>query len=375
MGAHLQSGMRRLWFLAVLLCLWPFAAQAITRTPFSLAPEPPQKPPLSLRLERGVPRQDSPPLLVVVRVWPDGRIGLFCGGDPINSFDSNGRFGKAMYQNVGNAVTGTASLLWNILSAASLADDPNAAIDAQSSTQGLNNTVAGLEYLSGQALQGNFGTVGTTLTGGPNQSGAYRAGYALTSIGLLFSGGEFGEAGEVGEASETAEVAETGSQAAQQTTVAADQASGNAGLLTAPPQQGLLTAPPQPVALLPENAASLTPNVSQLPTTLYHYTSAENVESIMQNGLGGEGQQVFTTPAGNLSPVQAQIDLALTPNRGYPSALIEIDTAMLQNLGINPIAGPQSVLSTVNAAGGGTEIIFGQPIPPSALRVVPIRSP
>ena len=94
--------MRRLWFLAVLLCLWPFAAQAITRTPFSLAPEPPQKPPLSLRLERGAPRQDSPPLLVVVRVWPDGRIGLFCGGDPIDHFDSDGRCIESGASAVGN---------------------------------------------------------------------------------------------------------------------------------------------------------------------------------------------------------------------------------------------------------------------------------
>ena len=91
MGACLQSGMRRLWFLAVLFCLWPFAAQAITRTPFSLAPEPPQKPSFSLRLEKAVPRQESPSSLVVVRVWPDGRIGLFCGGDPVNGFDSDGR--------------------------------------------------------------------------------------------------------------------------------------------------------------------------------------------------------------------------------------------------------------------------------------------
>jgi len=102
MGAHLQSGMRRLWFLAVLLCLWPFAAQAITRTPFSLAPEPPQKPPLSSRLERAMPRQESPPLLVVVRVWPDGRIGLFCGGDPIDHFDSDGRCIESGASAVGN---------------------------------------------------------------------------------------------------------------------------------------------------------------------------------------------------------------------------------------------------------------------------------
>lgn len=121
--------------------------------------------------------------------------------------------------------------------------------------------------------------------------------------------------------------------------------------------------------------SSTTAGAAQLPDTLYHYTSAENVESIMQNGLGIEGRQVFTTPTGNLSPIQAQIDLALSPNRGYPNALIGINTATLRELGISPIAGPRNVLSTGNAAGGGTEIIFGQPIPPSALRIIPRSSP
>ncbi|WP_104371364.1 hypothetical protein [Desulfocucumis palustris] len=44
---------------------------------------------------------------------------------------------------------------------------------------------------------------------------------------------------------------------------------------------------------------------------LYHYTSA-SPESILKNGLHpGASGKVFTTPAGNLSPMQAQIDEAL----------------------------------------------------------------
>lgn len=91
MGARLQSEMRRLWFLAVLLCLWPLAAQAITRNPVSFIPEHPQKPSFSSRLERDGQYQERPSLLVVVYVTADGRIGIFCGGDPVNRMDADGR--------------------------------------------------------------------------------------------------------------------------------------------------------------------------------------------------------------------------------------------------------------------------------------------
>lgn len=107
------------------------------------------------------------------------------------------------------------------------------------------------------------------------------------------------------------------------------------------------------------------------PGKLYHYTGAGNAESILQNGLGAGGRRTFATPAGNLSPVQAQIELALPANRGYPGALFEINTARLQQLGINPAVGPQRIMSTPNAGGGGIEFIFNQPIPPSAIRQVP----
>jgi len=110
---------------------------------------------------------------------------------------------------------------------------------------------------------------------------------------------------------------------------------------------------------------------SQLPATLYHYTGEGNVASILEKGLGYDRPLTWTTPAGNLSPVQAQIELALPANRGYPGALFEIDTARLQQLGINPAVGPQRIMSTPNAGGGGIEYIFNQPIPPSAIRQVP----
>ena len=141
----------------------------------------------------------------------------FCGGDPIDSFDSDGRLGKGFYQSGEGAVTGTAGLLWNIggsigYGLTSLFSQEAANDIYGNQLQGLENTGAGLEYLGNQTLQGNFGTVGTALTGGANQSGAYRVGYGAASIGLIFAGGELGEAGDVGEG---ATAAEAGSQAGQ----------------------------------------------------------------------------------------------------------------------------------------------------------------
>jgi hypothetical protein len=50
-------------------------------------------------------------------------------------------------------------------------------------------------------------------------------------------------------------------------------------------------------------------------STAYHYTGAQNVASIESNGLRAGA---YATPNGELSPLQAQIDLALPPNRGLP---------------------------------------------------------
>ena len=78
---------------------------------------------------------------------------------------------------------------------------------------------------------------------------------------------------------------------------------------------------------------------------------------------------MFTTPIGNLSPLQAQIDLALPANRGLPGHLVEIDVGTLQRMGVQvPEAG--QVGRMFNMPGGGTEVMFPHAIPAEAIRVV-----
>jgi hypothetical protein len=134
-----------------------------------------------------------------------------------------------------------------------------------------------------------------------------------------------------------------------------------------------LPAPKQPVALLPEYAESLAARGAEtLPPKLYHYTGQGNAANILERGLqpGKISGKVFTTPTGTYTPIEAQMYLGLPPNRGLPGALFEIDTATLRSMGINPSAGPMRVLPTPNAMGYGTEIIFDQAIPPTALRQI-----
>ena len=100
---------------------------------------------------------------------------------------------------------------------------------------------------------------------------------------------------------------------------------------------------------------------------VYHYTSSLNVASINQGGL--RGNEVFTTPNGSLSPLQAQLDLALPPNRGLPDALFRIDLNQVRQLGIE-FSNPQQIGRQFNLPGGGTEVIIYGPIPPSALKQV-----
>ncbi len=102
---------------------------------------------------------------------------------------------------------------------------------------------------------------------------------------------------------------------------------------------------------------------------LYHYTSADP-ESILRNGLRpGVSGKVFTTPAGDLSPLQAQIDLALPPNRGLPQHLLEIDVQTLREMGIKIPQG-QRIARMYNMPGGGIQVVFPRKIPAAALRLV-----
>ncbi len=75
------------------------------------------------------------------------------------------------------------------------------------------------------------------------------------------------------------------------------------------------------------------------------------------------------TPQGNLSPLQAQIDLALPPNRGLPNALFEVDVGRLRQLGID-VPAPSQVGRNFNLPGGGLEVPINRAIPPEALRRV-----
>jgi hypothetical protein len=98
------------------------------------------------------------------------------------------------------------------------------------------------------------------------------------------------------------------------------------------------------------------------------FPSSKYADSIVENGLRpGASGKVFTTPDGSKSGLQAQIDLALPPNRGVPDALLEIDTTTLSQMGVKiPSATP--VYRDFNMPGGGQEVIFDSLIPPEAIR-------
>jgi RHS repeat-associated protein len=107
----------------------------------------------------------------------------------------------------------------------------------------------------------------------------------------------------------------------------------------------------------------------QLPAKLYHYTSERNAPSIANRGLiTGRSGKIFTTPNGTYTPVEAQMYLALEPNRGLSRALFEIDMSKLHSMGVSASAGPMKVLPTSNAMGYGTEVILDQNIPSSVIR-------
>jgi hypothetical protein len=108
---------------------------------------------------------------------------------------------------------------------------------------------------------------------------------------------------------------------------------------------------------------------AKTPDKLYHYTGADP-SKIATEGLtpGGSGK-VFTTPDGHLSPIQAQGDLALPPNRGVPNHLLEIDVSTVRQMGIEIPQGSQ-VSRSFNMPGGGTEVVFPHAVPPEAIDIV-----
>jgi hypothetical protein len=116
------------------------------------------------------------------------------------------------------------------------------------------------------------------------------------------------------------------------------------------------------------NAANASAEIGNT-SDLYHYTSADP-NSIMNAGLRADGNgSVFTTPNGTMSPLQAQIDLALKPNRGLPEHLFKIDTGYLMQNGYQ-IPDPQLIGRGNGMPGGGYEVIFPHAIPPGALEMI-----
>jgi len=110
-------------------------------------------------------------------------------------------------------------------------------------------------------------------------------------------------------------------------------------------------------------------------TKAYHHTFEGAVESIMKKGLK-EGS--YATPTAGLTPIQAQIELALPPNRGLPEVVIEIDVDALRGAGyeIPSVTRVTNVVPTNHGRvytqpGGGYQMQFPYKIRPKYLRVIP----
>jgi len=114
-------------------------------------------------------------------------------------------------------------------------------------------------------------------------------------------------------------------------------------------------------------------NATEEAGAAFHYTSQEWVQSIEKGGLR---TGTYATPSGELSPLQAQLELSLPPNRGLPTARIEIDVAGLREAGYE-IPEITRVSNVVRAAdgrvysmpGGGYEMQFPYRIPPQYIKV------
>jgi hypothetical protein len=142
----------------------------------------------------------------------------FCLGNPLGRWDADGRFSKAMYQNVEGSVVGTGEAVWNL--GGGIAQGATSIFGSDTSdiygsqTEGLKNAAGGLGVLAAELFMSFAGSedateaLGTTLTGGENKSGAYRAGFAVASVGTMLAGGELGEAGEVGNLGKVGEVSD-----------------------------------------------------------------------------------------------------------------------------------------------------------------------
>lgn len=93
---------------------------------------------------------------------------------------------------------------------------------------------------------------------------------------------------------------------------------------------------------------------------LYHYTSNEAAQNILKEGMTITEKRplLFLTDKGTLTPLQAQIELALPANRSLPTSILRIDASGLEPLLVRRITGNLPGMG----AGGGTEFLFNQNI-------------
>jgi len=110
----------------------------------------------------------------------------------------------------------------------------------------------------------------------------------------------------------------------------------------------------------------------------YHYTASKWGDPIKRQGLHSG---TYATTEANLSPLQAQIELALPPNKAAPEIKIKIDLEGLRKEGFE-IPDVTRVSGTVKGSdgrvyqmpGGGYEMKFPYEIPPEFIKeVIPIK--
>ncbi len=98
----------------------------------------------------------------------------------------------------------------------------------------------------------------------------------------------------------------------------------------------------------------------------FHYTFSRVIATMEKQGLRAG---TYATPNGTLSPLQAQIDLALPPNRGLRDALVRIDLAGLRQAGYE-IPQVTRIARKFGMPGGGFEMQFPYAIPPQFIKII-----
>jgi len=133
----------------------------------------------------------------------------YANGNPAEFVDPDGRFGKGAGQAVEDMVVGTGELIWNTggslgYGAYTLAGRNDLAETVHGDQwHGLQAVGQGFAQLGNAAAAGEWGAIGVALTGGEGQTGAFRTGYAFSSIATLFAGeAAFGKLGKTSGLSE-----------------------------------------------------------------------------------------------------------------------------------------------------------------------------